>query len=221
MTTNSHHAANVRDYGKERNMKGKKITILYERLSRDDGEDSVSNSIVNQRKLLEDYAELNNLKPYRHIQDDGYSGTVWNRPGWQELLAEIETGRVHTLVVKNLDRVGRDYLRVGLYMEQFRDNGVRLIAINDNIDTMQGEDDFTPFRAILAEWYAKDTSKKIRAVFKSRMEAGYHCTGSVPYGYLRDPNDRNNCLPQATAPETVNRAAPVRRRFPATPLCKI
>ena len=164
-------AANVQNCRKEADMS--KYHILYERLSRDDGEDGLSNSIQNQRLLLEDYAERNGLKPYRHIQDDGISGTVWNRPGWQELIAAVEAGNVSTVVVKNLNRMGRDYLRVGLYMERFRDCGVRLIAVNDGIDTSRGEDDFTPFRAILAEWYARDTSKKIRAVFKSRMEARF------------------------------------------------
>jgi len=193
------------DCRKEADMNMEKVTILYERLSRDDGEDSVSNSIQNQRQLLEDYAERNNLKPYRHIQDDGWSGTVWNRPGWQELITEVEAGRVQNIVVKNLDRMGRDYLRVGLYMEQFRDSGVRLIAVNDAIDTDLGEDDFTPFRAILAEWYARDTSKKIRAVFNSRMEAGYHCSGSIPYGYLHDPDDRQQWIINEPAAEVVRR----------------
>jgi DNA invertase Pin-like site-specific DNA recombinase len=182
-----------------------KITILYERLSRDDGEDSLSNSIVNQQQLLEDYAQRNNLIPYRHIADDGISGTAWNRPGWQELISEVEAGNVKAIVVKNLDRMGRDYLRVGLYMEQFRDCGVRLVAISDGIDTAAGEDDFTPFRAILAEWYAKDCSKKIRTIFNSRMAAGYHCSGSIPYGYLHDPADRQNWLLDESAAEVVRR----------------
>ena len=186
-------------------MKQPKQTILYERLSRDDGEDATSNSIQNQRAMLEDYAERNNLKPYRHICDDGFSGVDWRRPGWQELISEVEAGRVQTIVVKNLDRMGRDYLRVGLYMEQFRDSGVRLIAVNDGIDTAAGEDDFTPFRAILAEWYARDTSKKIRAVFKSRMEAGHHCSGSIPYGYIRDSEDKQVWHIDEPAAEVVRR----------------
>ena len=196
-------AANDQGCRKETDMG--KCHILYERLSRDDGEDGLSNSIQNQRQLLEDYAEHNGLKPYRHIQDDGISGAVWNRPGWQELIAEVEAGHVSTIVVKNLDRMGRDYLRVGLYMEQFRDCGVRLIAVNDGIDTLCGEDDFTPFRAILAEWYARDTSKKIRAVFKSRMEAGYHCSGSIPYGYLHDPDDRQQWIVDSQAAKVIRR----------------
>jgi DNA invertase Pin-like site-specific DNA recombinase len=186
-------------------MDRQKCTILYERLSRDDGEDSVSNSIKNQIDLLEKYAEDNNLKPYRHIQDDGFSGTGWNRPGWLEVMSEIEAGRVETLVVKNLDRMGRDYLRVGLLMEQFQQNGVRFIAVSDGIDSSKQEDDFTPFRAIFAEWYAKDASRKIRAVFKARTEAGYHCTGSIPYGYLHDPDNRQNWLIDEEAATVVRK----------------
>ena len=182
-----------------------KQTILYERLSRDDGEDSTSNSIQNQRHLLEDFAERNNLRPYRHIQDDGFSGTSWSRPGWQEIIDEIEAGHVNTLVVKNLDRMGRDYLRVGLYLEQFREKDVRLIAVNDGIDTSLGEDDFTPFRAIFAEWLAKDISRKTRAVFKSRMEAGYYCNGSIPYGYLHDPDNRQHLIIDEHAATVVRR----------------
>ena len=186
-------------------MLNQKQTILYARLSRDDGEDSVSNSIQNQQTLLEKYAEDNNHKPYRLLYDDGISGTVWNRPGWKELISEVEAGRVQTVIVKNLDRMGRDYLRVGLFMEQFRELGIRLIVINDGIDTARGEDDFTPFRAILAEWYAKDTSKKIRAVFKSRTEQGYHCTGSIPYGYIHNPENRQEWLVDEEAAAVVRR----------------
>jgi hypothetical protein len=101
--------------------------------------------------------------------------------------------------------MGRDYLRVGLFMEMFREKGVRLIAVNDGIDTNCGEDDFTPFRAILAEWYARDTSKKIRSVFKTRTEAGYHCSGSVPYGYLRDPNDKQQWIVDEEAAKVIRR----------------
>ena len=154
---------------------------------------------------MTDYAERHSLTPYRFIQDDGVSGTIWNRPGWQELMGEVEAGRVAIIVVKNLDRVGRDYLRVGLHLEQFAERGVRLIAINDNIDTAKGEDDFTPLRALFAEWYARDTSKKIRAVFKSRMEQGYHCTGSIPDGYIHDPADRKNWLVDEAAAEVIRR----------------
>ncbi|MDR3348664.1 MAG: DUF4368 domain-containing protein [Acidaminococcales bacterium] len=186
-------------------MNKQKVTVLYERLPRDDAEKDVSTSIQNQRDFLENYAEQNGLKPYRHLQDDGWSGTSWSRPGWQELIAEIEAGNVAAVVVKTLDRVGRDYLRVGLFMEQLRDAGVRLIAVSDGIDTAQGEDDFTPFRAILAEWYAKDCSKKIRAIFNNRMAQGYHCTGSIPYGYIHNPENRQEWLLDESAAAVVRR----------------
>ena len=198
-------AANALDRRQEAVMSKQKIHILYERLSRDDAEKDVSCSIQNQRDFLEKYAEQNGLTPYVHLQDDGYSGTGWSRPGWQELIAQIETGNVKTIVVKNLDRIGRDYLRVGLFLEQLDYAGIRLIAVSDGIDSAAGEDDFTPFRAILAEWYAKDCSKKIRAIFNSRMAQGYHCTGSIPYGYVHNPDNRQEWLIDESAAATVRR----------------
>ena len=183
----------------------KKVTILYERLSRDDELQGPSNSIVNQRAFLEEFAERNGLAPYIHVQDDGYSGTNWNRPGWQELIAKVEKDEVACICAKDGSRLGRDYLRVGLYRELFKEKGVRLICVNDNLDTAVGEDDFVPFREIMAEWYARDTSKKIRAIFNSRMAAGYHCTGSIPYGYLHDPEDRQQWIVDEPAAEVVRR----------------
>ena len=133
-------------------MSKKKITILYERLSRDDELQGPSNSILNQKLQLEDYAKANGLVPFIHIDDDGYSGTNWNRPGWQELIAKVEADEVSCIVMKDSSRMGRDYLRMGLYREMFHEKSIRLIAINDNVDTQKGEDDFTPFREIMAEW---------------------------------------------------------------------
>jgi hypothetical protein len=121
------------------------------------------------------------------------------------LIAEVEAGKVHAVVVKTLDRIGRDYLRVGLILEQFAELGVRLIAVADGVDTAKGEDDFTPFRTILAEWYAKDCSKKIRAIFNSRMAAGFHCSGSIPYGYVHDTENRQNWLVDASAAAVIRR----------------
>ena len=152
-------AASVHGCRKEEPMNKQKLTILYERLSRDDGEDAVSNSILTQRALLEEYAERNGLKPYLHIQDDGWSGTRWDRPGWQDVLAKVEAGDVACICVKDLSRMSRDYLRAGLDREFFRENNVRLIAVNDSVDTAVKDDDFTPFREIMAEWFARDTSK--------------------------------------------------------------
>ena len=183
----------------------KRLTILYERLSREDGEDSVSNSIKNQQNLLQEYAERNGLAPYEHVFDDGYSGTGWNRPGWQKVICEIEAGRVQNLVVKNLDRMGRDYLRVGLYMEMFRDKGIRLIAIGDGIDTARGEDDFTPFRAVLGEWYARDCSRKIKAVMDAKGKSGRHLTNSAIYGYRKSADNKNEWLVDEEAAAVVRR----------------
>ena len=198
-------AASVQNCRKEAEMNVQKSTILYERLSVDDDRDGESGSIQNQKMLLESYAERNGLTPYFHASDDGYSGTDWNRPGWQKAIEEIEAGRVQNLVVKNLDRMGRDYLRVGLYMEMFREKGVRLIAVNDGIDTERGEDDFTPFRAILAEWYARDCSKKIRAIFRAKERDGKHVSPAVPYGYLRDKADKQQWVVDESAAAVVRR----------------
>jgi DNA invertase Pin-like site-specific DNA recombinase len=186
-------------------MNTNKYTILYERLSRDDGEDSISNSIKNQQDLLQEYAEHNSLTPYIHVFDDGYSGTGWNRPGWMKVIEEIKAGRVQNLVVKNLDRMGRDYLRVGLYLEQFQETGVRLIAISDGIDTAAGEDDFTPLRALFAEWFARDTSRKIKAVVAAKGRSGKPTANHAPYGYIKDQNDKNHWLIDTPAADVVRR----------------
>jgi len=198
-------AANVLDCRKEADMNKHNLTILYERLSVDDDRDGESGSIQNQKMLLETYAERNGLTPYIHLSDDGYSGTVWDRPSWQKVVEEIEAGRVKNLVVKNLDRLGRDYLRVGLLLETLRSKGIRLIAVNDNIDTINGEDDFTPFRAIFAEWYARDCSRKIRAVFRAKEQEGKHVSPAVPYGYLRDKDNKQAWVVDDTAAVIVHR----------------
>ena len=134
------------DCRKEAEMNRQKLTILYERLSVDDERNGESNSITNQKRLLEEYAERNGFTPYIHLSDDGYSGTGWNRPGWLKLMEEVENGNVSTLIFKDMTRFGRDYLRVGLYMEMFREKSIRLIAINDGVDTSQGEDEVLPYR---------------------------------------------------------------------------
>lgn len=197
-------AATSSDRRKEESM-NTKLTILYERLSRDDELQGPSNSILNQRQLLEDYAERSNLTPYLHIHDDGYSGTNWDRPGWQELIARIEADEVGCLVIKDSSRMGRDYLRVGLYREMFREKGVRLIAINDGLDSSVGEDDFTPFREIMAEWYARDTSKKIKSVIAAKGKSGKPTSCTPPYGFIKDPNDKNHWLVDPEAAAVVKR----------------
>ena len=167
-------------------MRNEKITPLYERLSRDDELQGESNSISNQKKMLEDYAHRNGLPNPTHFTDDGVSGTRFDRPGFLAMMEEVEAGRVEAIVIKDMSRLGRDYLKVGQVMEILRQRGVRLIAINDGVDSLKGDDDFTPFRNIMNEFYARDTSRKIRSVFKSKGMSGKHLTGTVIYGYLWD-----------------------------------
>ena len=167
-------------------MRNEKITPLYERLSRDDELQGESNSISNQKKMLEDFARRNGLPNPTHFTDDGVSGTRFDRPGFLAMMEEVEAGRVEAIVIKDMSRLGRDYLKVGQVMEILRQRGVRLIAINDGVDSLKGDDDFTPFRNIMNEFYARDTSRKIRSVFKSKGMSGKHLTGTVIYGYLWD-----------------------------------
>ena len=136
--------------------------------------------------MLEDYARRNGLPNPTHFTDDGVSGTRFDRPGFLAMMEEVEAGRVEAIVVKDMSRLGRDYLKVGQVMEILRQRGVRLIAINDGVDSLKGDDDFTPFRNIMNEFYARDTSRKIRSVFKSKGMSGKHLTGTVIYGYLWD-----------------------------------
>lgn len=182
-----------------------KITALYERLSRDDEQIGESNSIQNQKMYLEEFARQKGLRNIRHFSDDGYSGTNFNRPGFTALLEEIDAGRVETLVVKDLSRFGRNYLQVGYYTEiVFPKKGVRFIAINNSVDSANPTDnDLTPFLNIMNEWYAKDTSNKIKAVFKSRMKNGLRCSGSIPYGYKRTKDDKQQLLVDEPAAEVV------------------
>ena len=167
-------------------MRNEKITPLYERLSRDDELQGESNSISHQKQMLEDFARRNGLPNPTHFTDDGISGTRFDRPGFLAMMEEVEAGRVEAIVIKDMSRLGRDYLKVGQVMEILRQRGVRLIAINDDVDSLKGDDDFTPFRNIMNEFYARDTSRKIRSVFKSKGMSGKHLTGTVIYGYLWD-----------------------------------
>lgn len=141
--------------GAETQMKQTKLTVLYLRLSVEDSNDKESNSITNQRSLCEKYAEQNGFTPYICIADDGRSGTNYDRPGWQELMAKVDADEVGTIILKSLDRMGRNYLESGVLREMFAEKAIRLIAVNDGIDTFDREDDFVPFREIMAEWYAK------------------------------------------------------------------
>ena len=185
-------------------MRNEKITPLYERLSRDDELQGESNSISHQKQMLEEFARRNNLPNPRHFTDDGVSGTRFDRPGFLAMMEEVEAGRVEAIVIKDMSRLGRDYLKVGQVMEILRQRGVRLIAINDGVDSLKGDDDFTPFRNIMNEFYARDTSRKIRSVFKSKGMRGKHLTGTVIYGYLWDET-REHWLVDEEAAEVVRR----------------
>ena len=185
-------------------MRNEKITPLYERLSRDDELQGESNSISNQKQMLEDFARRNGLPNPTHFTDDGISGTRFDRPGFLAMMEEVEAGRVEAIVIKDMSRLGRDYLKVGQVMEVLRQRGIRLIAINDGVDSLKGDDDFTPFRNIMNEFYARDTSRKIRSVFKSKGMSGKHLTGTVIYGYLWDEK-REHWLVDEEAAEVVRR----------------
>lgn len=172
------------------------MTALYERLSRDDELQGESNSITNQKHFLEDYAKRNGFTNICHFTDDGVSGTTFDREGFQAMIAEVEAGNVTTIIVKDMSRFGRDYLKVGFYTEVlFKEKGVRFIAINNGIDSAdQQNSDFTPFLNIMNEWYARDSSRKIQAIFKARMQEGKRVSPSVPYGYRRDPADKQHLI---------------------------
>ena len=169
-----------------------KITALYCRLSRDDELQGDSNSIKNQKAILQKYAEDNGFRNTKFFVDDGFSGTNFDRPDLQKMIAEMDDGNVATIIVKDMSRLGRDYLKVGYYTEvAFPEADVRFIAINNGVDSANQQDsDFTPFLNIINEWYAKDTSKKIRAVFKAKGESGKPLCTNPPYGYVKDPPDK-------------------------------
>ena len=187
--------------------KDNRITALYERLSRDDEMQGESNSITNQKKYLEDYAVQHGFGNIQHFSDDGYSGTSLNRPAFNSLLTEIEAGRVGTVIVKDMSRFGRNYLQVGFYTEMmFPKKNVRFIAVNNGVDSANpADDDFTPFLNIMNEWYAKDTSKKIKAVFKAKMRDGKRVSGAVPYGYYRKPEDKQTLYVDEASASVVRR----------------
>ena len=184
-----------------------RITALYCRLSRDDELQGESNSIVNQKAILKKYADENGFRNIEFFVDDGYSGTNFNRPDWLRLIAMVEEGRIGTVIVKDMSRLGRDYLQVGMYTEMvFPNADIRFIAINNGVDSDNQQDsDFTPFLNIINEWYAKDTSKKIRAVFKAKGEAGKPLCTNPPYGYVKDPEDKHHWTVEETSANVVRR----------------
>lgn len=184
---------------------GEKITALYCRLSRDDDLSGDSNSIVNQKQILGEYAKRHGFHNCRFYVDDGYSGTNFERPDFQRMLADIESGEVKTVIVKDMSRFGRNYIMVGYYTEILFPNAkIRFIAVNDSVDSESETDsDFTPFRNIINEWYAKDTSKKVRAVLRAKGYAGKHLSAVPPYGYMKDPNDKTKWIVDEEAAKVV------------------
>ena len=189
----------------DNNVDQQKITILYCRLSNEDLVDGESNSIANQRSILSSYAASHGFTNTKVLVDDGYTGTNFNRPGVQEGLALVEQGLVGTWIVKDMSRFGRDYLQVGRFTEiVFPSYDVRFIAVNDAVDSAKGDNDFTVIRNVFNDFYAKDTSKKVRAVMKAKGTSGKHL-GGPPYGYRADPQDKNHWILDEDAAPVVKR----------------
>ena len=182
------------------------ITALYARLSQEDALDGESNSIANQKKILLKYATDNHFSNPTFFIDDGVSGVTFDRPGWNEMIRLAEAGKVQTVIVKDMSRMGRDYLKVGYYTESFfAERDIRYIAINDGVDSDKGDNDFTPFRNLFNDFYARDTSKKIRAVIRAKGNAGEHLCTNPPYGYMKDPADKKKWIVDEEAAEIVKR----------------
>jgi hypothetical protein len=200
------------DCRKEKIMKQSKITVLYSRLSRDDEATGDSLSIVNQKAMLEKYAEQNGFVNTVHFSDDGFSGKNFERPDWQKLIEQIDAGNVGAVIAKDMSRIGRDYLQTGFYTEvYFREKGVRFIAIANNIDSdVRESGEFAPFLNIMSEWYLRDASRKVKASHKARGMSGKRLTFIPIYGYRLDPADKEKWVIDEEA------AAVVRRIFSLT-----
>ena len=182
------------------------ITALYARLSQEDALDGESNSIANQKKILLKYATDSGFPNPTFFIDDGVSGVTFDRPGWNEMIRLAEAGKVKTVIVKDMSRMGRDYLKVGYYTESFfAERDIRYIAINDGVDSDKGDNDFTPFRNLFNDFYTRDTSKKIRAVMRAKGNAGEHLCSNPPYGYRKDPADKKKWIVDEEAAEVVKR----------------
>ena len=182
------------------------ITALYARLSQEDALDGESNSIANQKKILLKYATDNGFPNPTFFIDDGVSGVTFDRPGWNEMIRLSETGKVKTVIVKDMSRMGRDYLKVGYYTESFfAERGIRYIAINDGVDSDKGDNEFTPFRNLFDDFYARDTSKKIRAVMRAKGNAGEHLCSNPPYGYMKSPDNKKEWIVDEEAAAVVKR----------------
>lgn len=188
------------------NQQPEKITALYCRLSQDDALDGESNSITNQKTLLSKYAADHGFRNTRFFVDDGFSGTSFQRPGFQEMMRYVKDYSVSAVIVKDLSRLGREYSYMGRLQDFiFPAYDVRFIAINDDVDSAKGENDFAVFKNVFNDYYAKDTSKKIRAVVKMRGEAGEHIASNPPYGYIKDPQDKKKWIVDEGAAKVVRR----------------
>ena len=188
------------------NQQPEKITALYCRLSQDDALDGESNSITNQKTLLSKYAAEHGFRNIQFFIDDGYSGTSFQRPGFQEMMRYVKDYSVSAVIVKDLSRLGREYSYMGRLQDFiFPAYDVRFIAINDDVDSAKGENDFAVFKNVFNDYYAKDTSKKIRAVVKMRGEAGEHIASNPPYGYIKDPHDKKKWIVDEEAAKVVRR----------------
>ena len=183
------------------------VTALYERLSRDDEMEGDSCSIQNQKSLLEAYARDHGFTNCRHYTDDGYSGGNFDRPGWQQLLVDIEEGVVRTVLVKDMSRVGRNYVETGFYTEvYFAKMGVRFIAINNNIDNANPDStEFAGILNIMNDWYLRDTSRKIKSAAQQKGKSGKPLATNPCFGYVKDPGDKNHWIVEPEAADTVRR----------------
>ena len=186
---------------------GQAVTALYERLSRDDEQANESLSITNQKSYLAEYAARNGFTNCRHYTDDGYSGGNFDRPGWKQLIADIDAGKVGVVIAKDLSRVGRDYIETGFYTEvYFRQKDIRFIAIGNGVDTINPvSGEFAPFMNVLNEMYLRDQSRKMRACYHQKGNAGLPTNNLCIYGYCKDPEDRNHWLVDEEAAAVVRR----------------
>ena len=184
-----------------------RITALYERLSRDDELAGDSNSIVNQKSYLQSYADQHGFSNCVHYTDDGWSGGNFDRPAWKQLVEDIEAGKVATVLVKDMSRIGRDYLQTGYFTEVlFRQHDVRFIAVANNVDSDDpGSNEFTPFMNIMNEWYLRDQSRKMRTAIRIKGTSGKPTGNHAPYGYKKDPEDKDHWLIDEEAAAVVRR----------------
>jgi len=183
------------------------ITALYSRLSQEDKNDGESNSIATQKKILERYCKERGYTAIRHYdEDDGYSGTNFNRPSFQRMLADVKAGKIARVIVKDMSRLGRDYLQVGMYTDiVFPEYGVHFVAVNDGVDSTRGENEFAAIRNVFNEMFARDTSKKIRATWQNKGKSGERLTTNAPYGYIKDPNDKTKWIVDEEAAAVVQK----------------